>query len=35
MLTGPKIRAWGFWLNGTKFVKANKWFLTRGHHPCS
>lgn len=34
MVTGPKTRLWGFWQNG-KFVKANKWFLTRGHHPCS
>jgi hypothetical protein len=33
LVTGPKIRPWGFWLNG-KFWKANKWFLTRGHHPC-
>jgi hypothetical protein len=34
MVTGPKVRVWGFWKDG-KFVKANKWFLTRGHHPCS
>lgn len=34
MITGPRTRSWGFWLNGTKFIKANKWFLTRGHHPC-
>lgn len=34
IVTGPKIRAWGFWKNGTKFVKANKWFLSYGHHPC-
>jgi hypothetical protein len=34
IITGPKIRLWGFWSKG-KFVKANKWFLTRGHHPCS
>lgn len=34
IITGPKERLWGFWL-GDKFVKANKWFLTRGHHPCS
>lgn len=33
VVTGPRIRAWGFWF-GQKFVKANKWFLTRGHHPC-
>lgn len=34
IFTGPKSRPWGFWLDG-RFVKANKWFLTRGHHPCS
>jgi hypothetical protein len=34
MITGRRTRAWGFWLGGLKFVKANKWFLTRGHHPC-
>jgi hypothetical protein len=34
VVTGPKIRHWGFWLND-KFIKANKWFLSRGHHPCS
>jgi hypothetical protein len=33
MVTGPKTRPWGFWLNG-KFVKANKWFARFGHHPC-
>jgi hypothetical protein len=35
IVTGPKIRSWGFWADGVKFVKANKWFLSRGHHPCS
>lgn len=34
MVTGERSRTWGFWPGGTKFVKANKWFLTRGHHPC-
>jgi hypothetical protein len=34
MVTGPKIRPWGFWLNN-RFVKANKWFLSHGHHPCN
>lgn len=33
VITGPKVRRWGFWLNG-KFIRANKWFLTQGHHPC-
>lgn len=34
MVTGPRSRAWGFWRDG-KFTRANKWFLTRGHHPCA
>jgi hypothetical protein len=34
LVTGRPVRAWGFWPKG-KFVKANKWFLSRGHHPCS
>jgi hypothetical protein len=34
MLTGRPVRSWGFWRGGVKFVKANKWFLTYGHHPC-
>jgi hypothetical protein len=34
VITGPKSRSWGFWLGG-KFRKANKWFATYGHHPCS
>lgn len=34
LITGSKKRDWGFWLDG-KFRKANKWFLTFGHHPCA
>lgn len=34
LVTGRPLRAWGFWL-GQKFIKANKWFLTHGHHPCN
>ena len=34
LVTGPVSRSWGFWLNG-KFRKANKYFLTYGHHPCN
>lgn len=34
LLTGSRTRDWGFWAGGLKFVKANKWFLSRGHHPC-
>lgn len=33
IITGPKVRQWGFWVAG-KFRKANKYFLTFGHHPC-
>lgn len=34
LIIGAPRRAWGFWFNG-KFRKANKWFLTHGHHPCT
>lgn len=34
LVTGPKTRDWGFWVKG-KFRKANKYFLTHGHHPCN
>jgi hypothetical protein len=34
LLTGPKVRKWGFWRDG-RFTKANKWFFREGHHPCS
>jgi hypothetical protein len=34
MLTGPVRRQWGFWAGGAKFIKPNKWFASRGHHPC-
>jgi len=33
MVTGPVVRRWGFWPDG-KFVRANKYFLSHGHHPC-
>lgn len=33
IVTSKKLRPWGFWVNG-KFKKANKYFLTFGHHPC-
>lgn len=33
IVTGPKIRKWGFWVKG-KFVKMNKYFYEYGHHPC-
>jgi len=33
LLTGPKIRKWGFWV-GKKFKKANKYFLEHGRHVC-
>lgn len=34
IVTGPKVRDWGFWVKG-KFKKANKYFLTYGHHTCN
>lgn len=34
LLTGKRARYWGFWL-GEKFIKANKWFASYGHHTCS
>ena len=34
IVTGRKTRNWGFWVKG-KFKKANKYFLTYGHHPCN
>ena len=34
IVTGKRRRTWGFWAGGTKFIKANKWFASRGHHPC-
>lgn len=33
LITGRPLRKWGFYKGG-KFVKANKWFLKYGHHPC-
>jgi hypothetical protein len=33
LLTGPKSRFWGFWVQ-EKFVKANKYFLRFGPHHC-
>lgn len=33
LLTGPKIRNWGFWRRG-KWVKHNKYFLEEGAHIC-
>jgi len=33
LVTGRPLRKWGFY-SGGKFIKANKWFLSYGHHPC-
>jgi hypothetical protein len=33
VITGPKKRKWGFWVN-KKFKKANKYFLEHGPHVC-
>ena len=32
LLTGPKSRAFGFWVSMKKRLKANKYFLSFGHH---
>jgi hypothetical protein len=39
MITGKKIRNWGFWVprknDGVRrFIKSNRYFLEHGHHPC-
>lgn len=34
VLTGSHVRFWGFYVDG-KFIKSNKYFLERGHHPCA
>lgn len=33
VLTGPKVRRWGFWIKG-KWTKAYKYFYEFGKHPC-
>lgn len=33
LITGRPLRKWGFWWQG-KLIRANKWFLSHGHHPC-
>lgn len=33
LLTGGRKRRWGFWIRD-RFVKANKYFLSHGKHPC-
>jgi hypothetical protein len=33
LLTGPKIRDWGFWVNGV-WKRQRKYFREHGHHPC-
>lgn len=34
LLTSGRYRRWGFWIKD-KFMKANKYFLTFGSHPCN
>lgn len=35
LITGRGGRRWGFWDNATgKRVGRDKWFVTKGHHPC-
>lgn len=33
LVTGPAVRRWGFWVKD-RLVKRDKYFATRGHHPC-
>jgi hypothetical protein len=39
VLTGPKVRRWGFWVGGrrglyARFVKSYRYFYEFGNHPC-
>ena len=34
LLTGPKIRPFGFWVNGEKFLRSNRYFRKFGAHVC-
>lgn len=35
LITGPKIRNWGFWLPGrTTIMRPLRYFNRYGHHPC-
>lgn len=34
VLTGRHKRDWGFWVDD-KFVKSNRYFHSKGHHPCN
>lgn len=39
MITGEKVRRWGFWVERKSdkkpvFRKSNRYFLENGHHPC-
>lgn len=33
LITGPRIRDWGFWVNGS-WLRQRKYFRKHGHHPC-
>jgi hypothetical protein len=33
VLTGPKVRRWGFWVQGL-WTKSYKYFHHWGNHPC-
>ena len=33
LLAGKPVRRWGFWVDG-KLIKRDKYFATKGHHPC-
>ena len=32
IVTGPKVRKFGFWITRDKWIKANKYFFKYGHH---
>jgi len=34
VLTGPKIKRWGFWITPTKWIRSFKYFYRFGNHPC-
>jgi hypothetical protein len=34
LITGPKIRRFGFWLHGRKFIRSTRYFLRFGPHVC-
>lgn len=35
LVTGRPSRRWGFWVDGEKLIKRDKYFAEHGHHPCA